>query len=146
VATPISPDEDRAAIVRTVLDYFEGWFDGDAVRMERALHPDLAKRSLGGDQRWWAEHGRAGRDPEPLDSDTAQSMIEATARGVGRTRARTEADRRIDIEVEDVYDTMASVTVRGRIYHEYLQLARTRVGWKIVNALWQRTSESSERR
>jgi len=36
---------DRDAIVRVVLDYFEGWFDGDAARMERTLHPDLAKRS-----------------------------------------------------------------------------------------------------
>ena len=36
----------EAAIVRTVLDYLEGWFDGDAARMERALHPDLAKWSL----------------------------------------------------------------------------------------------------
>ena len=29
----------EAAIVSAVLDYFEGWFDGDAARMERALHP-----------------------------------------------------------------------------------------------------------
>ena len=36
---------DRDAIVRVALDYFEGWFDGDAARMERTLHPDLAKRS-----------------------------------------------------------------------------------------------------
>jgi len=25
-------------------DYFEGWFEGDAARMERALHRDLVKR------------------------------------------------------------------------------------------------------
>ena len=30
-------DEDQ--IRAAVLDYIEGWFDGDAVRMERALHP-----------------------------------------------------------------------------------------------------------
>ena len=35
---------DAEAIVDTVLDYFEGWFDGDRARMERALHPELAKR------------------------------------------------------------------------------------------------------
>ena len=42
-----SSADDRAAVVRTALDYFEGWFDGDAARIERALHPELAKRSLG---------------------------------------------------------------------------------------------------
>jgi hypothetical protein len=57
---------DEKAIKSTVLDYFEGWFDGDAGRMERALHPQLAKRSLGNGT---------------LDEDTAPEMIEATAAG-----------------------------------------------------------------
>jgi len=44
---PKSPNmsSDEAAIAAIALDYFEGWFDGDAVRMRRALHPELAKRS-----------------------------------------------------------------------------------------------------
>jgi len=33
-------DEIRAAC----LDYIEGWYTADAARMEKALHPDLAKR------------------------------------------------------------------------------------------------------
>ncbi|HEY7728879.1 MAG TPA: nuclear transport factor 2 family protein, partial [Candidatus Eisenbacteria bacterium] len=35
---------DSAAIRATALDYIEGWYTGDAARMERALHPGLAKR------------------------------------------------------------------------------------------------------
>ena len=34
---------DTAAIKATALDYVEGWFEGNAERMERALHPVLAK-------------------------------------------------------------------------------------------------------
>jgi hypothetical protein len=45
VAEEESRAADRDAVVRAALDYFEGWFDGDAARMERALHPDRAKRS-----------------------------------------------------------------------------------------------------
>src|SRR5262249_46471729 len=37
-------DEVRAAIKQTALDYIEGWYEGDAERMERAVHPELAKR------------------------------------------------------------------------------------------------------
>jgi uncharacterized protein YhfF len=33
---------DEQAIKQTVTDYFESWFEGDAPRMERALHPRLA--------------------------------------------------------------------------------------------------------
>jgi Putative lumazine-binding len=115
---------DETAIVGTVLDYFEGWFDGDAARMERALHPGLAKRALLDDQ-------------ESLNETTAGEMIDATGRGVGK--ARDPGDRRIEVEVEDVYGGIANATVRSAVYHEYVQLVRTREGWKIVNALWQWT-------
>jgi hypothetical protein len=37
---------DDAAIKKTALDYIEGWYEGDAARMESALHPELAKRMI----------------------------------------------------------------------------------------------------
>lgn len=37
-------DADRAAIRQAALDYIEGWYAGDAERMTRAVHPELAKR------------------------------------------------------------------------------------------------------
>jgi len=113
----------EAAIVSVVLDYFEGWFDGDASRMERALHPGLAKRSL-------------DQDGRTLNETTAAWMIAATARGVG---VRDPGDRRIEVEVEEVYGTIASATVRSAVYREYVQLVRTPKGWRIVNALWEWT-------
>ncbi|HET6781844.1 MAG TPA: nuclear transport factor 2 family protein, partial [bacterium] len=134
-----SSADDEAAIVGTVLDYFEGWFQGDAIRMERALHPELAKRCLGGDQRWWGEGGGKATGPEALVTTTAREMINATAKGVGKERARVVDDLRIQVQVEDIYDTIAAVTVRSAVYREYLHLVRTREGWKIANALWQRT-------
>ena len=111
---------DRDAVVATVRDYFEGWFDGDPVRMERALHKDLVKR-------------RAGDD---LGVTTKEQMLEFTRRGEGKEDG---ADRTLDIEVVDLYEDIASVTVSSAVYHEYVQLVRTRDGWKIANALWQHT-------
>ena len=117
IGTMAVTDEDL--IAATVLDYFEGWFEGDAARMDRALHPDLVKRDAG-----------------ELELTTKGQMVEATAGGVGVKRA---AGRRVDIDVEvvDVWGDAASVVVRTPIYHEYLHLARTAGGWRIVNALWQ---------
>jgi hypothetical protein len=80
---------DHDAIVRVALDYFEGWFDGDAARTERALHPDLAKRSPDD-----------APGPGELEKLTAREMIEATAKGVGK--ARDVPDRGIEVEVEHV--------------------------------------------
>jgi hypothetical protein len=122
--TDSTPD-DQAAIVHAALDYFEGWFEGDAVRMERALHPELAKRSI----------GQLSSDDERLETITRQQMIDATASGEGRRR--DPGDRRIEVDVEHIHGKIASVTVRSAVYVEYLQLVRTRDAWRIVNALWQ---------
>jgi Putative lumazine-binding len=115
---------DEAAIVGVALDYFEGWFEGDAARMDRALHPELAKRSI----------GQTSSDAERLETITKRQMVDATAAGQGRRR--DPGDRRIEVHVEDMSGGIANVTVRSAVYVEYLQLARTRDGWRIVNALW----------
>jgi hypothetical protein len=102
------------------LDYFEGWFTGDVDRMRRALHPGLAKRALNEDG--------------TLNETSAEWMLDATAAGRGK-RAGVE----IDVDVIDVYGDVASVVIRSSVYREYLHLVRMSEGWKIVNALWQRT-------
>jgi Putative lumazine-binding len=111
---------ERAAIVATVLDYFEGWFDGDAERMERALHPELAKRGPG------------------LRTVTKDEMVTWTAAGEGKAKDPGRG-RRIDVSVVDVHEEIASAVVDSDVYREYLHLVRTDVGWKIVNALWRST-------
>ncbi len=62
---------DEDAIRAATLDYIEGWFDGDASRMERALDPGLMKRC----------RGIEGDDPDALETLTAREMIDATAAG-----------------------------------------------------------------
>jgi hypothetical protein len=110
---------DEDAIRAAVLDYFEGWFEGDAKRMERALHQRFAKRAV-------REKG--------LDEDTAQTMIEATRAGLGK--GRDGGDRQIDVDVVEVHGTIATAVVHSNVYREYLHVARTDDGWKLVNALW----------
>ena len=111
---------DAAAVVAAALDYFEGWFDGDEARMDKALHPDFVKR-------------RAG---EELGILTKERMLELTRRGEGK---EDSADRTLAVDVVDLYGDIASVIVRSAVYHEYLHLVRTSSGWKIANALWQPT-------
>ena len=117
-------DADRAAVRATVLDYFEGWFDADAERMSRALHPALAKRSRGQDS----------ERTEALASLTADQMIAWTAAGFGRTRAGD--DRRIEVRIDEISGPIASVTVHSESYVEFVHLVQTPDGWRIVNTLW----------
>jgi hypothetical protein len=65
---------DSAAIKECALNYIEGWYEGSAERMERALHPELAKRIVGPSR----ETGESA-----LRNMTADQLIEATAAGYG---------------------------------------------------------------
>ncbi len=111
-------------ITAAARDYVEGWFDGDAERMRRALHPDLAKRSLDVDD--------AGQ--ERIETLTAEQMIRWTREGVGQQR--DPGDRQIEITVHQVDDGLATATCLCALYVDHLQLAKTADGWKIVNILW----------
>jgi hypothetical protein len=119
----VRPD-DAAAIRSCLLDYFDGWFDGDAVRMDRALHPGLAKHALGQDR----------ARSEVLDVDTKDTMVKATREGQGRRQ--DVPDRAIRIDVLGVSGDIASAVVHSAIYVEYSLLARTSDGWRITGTLW----------
>ncbi len=110
---------DRELVTRAALDYFEGWFDGDPQRMDRALHAELVKRD--GD--------------DELDAMTKADMVEATQRGQGRR----DDGRDVEVEVVDIHGPIASAVVRSAPYREYLHLVRTQDGWKIANTLYARS-------
>ena len=116
--------EDAAAIRSCLLDYFEGWFDGDAGRMDRALHAGLAKHALGQDA------NRSDR----LDVRTKDEMVQATGQGLGRQW--DVPDRAIRIDIASVSGDIASAIVHSAVYVEYALLARTGDGWRITGTLW----------
>jgi hypothetical protein len=116
---------DVEAIKATVLDYYEGWYDADAERMTRAVHPDLVKRA------------RTDHDgPDGVSRVvTAEQMIAWTEAGRGREDA-IGGDRTVEVEVYGVAGDIASAIAATPLYHEYLLLVATSDGWRIVLALW----------
>ncbi len=115
---------DEQLILAAVADYVEGWFDGDAERIGRALHPELVKRA----------RGIEGDDPDALETLTRQDMVDATADGVG---VREDApDRQIDVRIEYRTADIASVTCLCHRYVDLLHLVKMPEGWRIVSAAW----------
>ena len=109
------------AISATVRDYYEGWFEGDAERMRRALHPELVKRSL-------------ADAPGGINSASAPDMIDATAQGLGQRHGPDR--RRFTISINHVHGAIADVHVTGDVYVDYLHMVEVDNRWQILNALW----------
>jgi hypothetical protein len=117
---------DSAGIRGAALDYIEGWYAGDAQRMERALHPELAKRVV-----TTLPNGRS-----VLEQMSAATLIGYTRLGGGRN---TPVERqRKDVRILDIFEGAATARVDAADWVDYLQLARWNGQWRIVNVLWER--------
>jgi hypothetical protein len=117
-------ESDRAAIRQTALDYIEGYFSGDAERMERALHPELHKVLP-------VAHPKTGR--MFIDKVGAGFIIEATRAKLGLLE---EDKRNIEVTIFDINQDIAMIEVLSTMFYDYIQLAKIDGQWKIVNVLW----------
>lgn len=114
------------AIIATARDYIDGFSTGDTARMRRALHPDLAKRRIG---------GQPGSPP----NQTANDLVNITARNQGRGGAAqpTPAD---SIRILDRYRDIAMVRIGAPTWVDYLHVAKFGQEWKIINVAWETRS------
>lgn len=118
-------DGDREAVTRTALNYAEGWYEGNADKMESSLHPDLAKRI--------AMTNDKGRTR--LDQMSALSLVQGTRTGYGKQTPRDQQQK--DITVLDITGGAATVKLEMRDWVDYMHIARFNGKWVIVNVLWE---------
>jgi hypothetical protein len=122
--TPVS-EADRAAIKQTALDYLEGWYEGNPERMERALHPELAKRIMRTNPQGQSR----------LDQMSAMTLVQFTRRGGGKNTAPEKQQK--GIVILDVFENAASVKAVAADWIDYLHVAKANGKWVIVNVLWE---------
>lgn len=119
-------DADREAIKQTALDYIEGFYDGNAERMERSLHPDLAKRIV-------RTEPSAGKSK--LDHMTAPTLVQIA--GNMKSRAVPKDKQQKDVTVLDLFENAASVKIVANDWIDYLHVSKFDGRWVIVNVLWE---------
>lgn len=118
--------EDEAEIKAAALDYLMGWYTGDPERMERALHPDLAKRVVRADP-----EGKRDR----VDHMSALTLVQLTRSGYGK---KVPIEERVaEITILDRYGNAAVVKAVARDWVDYLQIGKVDGEWKIINVLWE---------
>jgi hypothetical protein len=113
-------------IEQAARDYLEGWFEGNAERMERALHPALVKRAFLPDR----TTGEVA-----LREMTKEQLVDYTRREGGSKTGVAAAQ--ITVQILDVSGDIATVKTTCKDFSDYLHLARVDGQWKIMNVLWQ---------
>src|SRR5215204_1374795 len=127
-------DPDRDAIKRTALNYAEGWYEGNAEKMESALHPDLAKRIVRTNDK-----GQSG-----LGQMSAMSLVQGTRAGSGKQTPAAEQQK--DVTILDMTGGAATVKLEMRDWVDYMHIGKFGGKWVIINVLWELKPKKDEKK
>ncbi len=127
-------DADREAIKRTALNYAEGWYEGNADKMESALSPDLAKRIVRTND----------KGQSSVSQMTAMALVQGTRAGYGKQTPKDEQQK--DAAILDVFGNAATVKIEMRDWIDYLHIGKINGKWLIINVLWETKPKKDEKK
>lgn len=118
--------QDKVKIKRAALDYIEGFYTGDTLKIKRSIHPDLSKLGYGRKSKGSKEH--------IMSYDRAIGFARDVANDP-RLAASSDAVKKI--EILDAQDKIACVKVTVYWGIDYLLMVKYGDKWMITKVLWQ---------
>ena len=119
-ATEPSKTSDEAAVRATVADYIEGYYTGDAARMEKSLHPHYLKHTI------------SGSDGQLKMTEKTGLQIVQDVRSNGPERS---PEKKEQITVLDIAGDIASAKLVTAHWVDYITLSKWNGEWKIVSVV-----------
>lgn len=118
---------DREAVRQAVLDYVEGIYNVEPARIERSVHPKLAKIGF-----YRPPTDAAYR---PGATMTFEKLVEIAK--TYNKEGKLPKDAPKEVVIYDVLDQTATAKLTAQWGVDYLHLARFDGRWMIINVLWQ---------
>ena len=125
---------DRDAITRTALNYAEGWYEGNADKMESALSPDLAKRIV----------RTNAQGQSSLGQMSAMTLVQVVRTGEGKQTPKGEQQK--DVTILDMLTSSATVKLEMRDWIDYMHIGKMNGKWVIINVLWEPKPKKDEKK
>lgn len=111
--------DDASAVRATVTNYIEGYYTGDARRVEHTLHPHYLKHVIHGDI--------------PMREKTGPQMVnEIRANGTPDMPAAQKAEQ---VTVLDIAGAIASAKLVTPGWTDYISLEKVNSEWKILSVV-----------
>lgn len=114
-----SSSADSVAVRAAVTNYIEGYYTGDAPRMEQTLHPHYLKHILHGDI--------------PIREMTGTQLVtEIRENGPAHLSSAQKTEQ---VKVLDIVDDMASAKLVTPGWTDYMTLSKVNGDWKILSVV-----------
>lgn len=117
---------DREAVKQAVLDYVEGVYEVNPARIERSVHPELAKRGF---------FKRNGESSYSQGIMTFEQLVKLA--GSYNKEGRVPKDAPKEVIIYEVLDQTASIKLVASWGIDYMHLAKHNGRWMIYNVMWQ---------
>jgi hypothetical protein len=118
---------DRDGVHQAVLDYVEGVYNVDPSRIERSVHPKLAKTGF--------YRGPKDETYRPASNMTFEQLKDVARNWNKDGKLRKDAPK--EITVLEVLDQTATAKLVAEWGIDYFHLAKFDGKWMIINVLWQ---------
>lgn len=118
---------EEKGVERALLDYIEGFYEGDTSKLIRGLHPKLQKYGF-----WFDE-----KKGEYQGSGMSYERALAYAKNVKAKKEFPSEDAPKKVEVYEAQDKTACGKVTAWWGTDYILLAKGEDGWKITHVIWQ---------
>jgi hypothetical protein len=119
--------DDRAAVRRAVLDYVEGFYEGDTAKLARSVRPDVAKSGF------WRARDSSSYVWEAMPWEEFVSY----ANRVKARNRQAPASAPKTIVLFDVQDRTASAKLTAFWGTDYILLGKYDGRWRVSHVLWQ---------
>jgi len=126
-------DDTSELLIQRALDYVAGYYSSDINRMDRSIHPDLAKRAVG-------KHPKTGKN---IIRHISKSTLLEIANGIRGTESSKETQKKLDnieVSILAVDGNIASVKVVSADFIDYLHLGKWNGKWMIINIFWRKAN------
>ena len=135
VAAPLSAQSatDKEGVRKAVLDYVEGFYEGDTVKLVRSIRPDVVKYGF------FIPRGKETYSGEAMPWAEFLSY----ANGIKKSGKTAPATAPKVITILDVADQTASAKLTAFWGIDYLHLAKFDGKWMITQVLWQTPPRAS---
>jgi hypothetical protein len=124
----------RADVERACLDYIEGFYYGDSMKIHNSIAVDVLKHGF------FTEKNKPGYTKDTM---TYQQCIDYAVRVNKRGVSPKVESYPKKVEIFDVLDKTASAKITAWWGTDYVLLAKLDGAWKITHVLWQSFPEKS---
>jgi len=128
IACNVRAQDNKVLIEKACMDYIEGFYEGDSVKLIRSLSPALFKFG------YWQDKKTGKYAPD--GNMTWQQAIDYAKR-VFEKKKFAKADAPKKVEVLDIMNTIAAAKVTAWWGVDYLLLAKQNDKWMIDEVLWE---------